>query len=633
MTALLLTVLAFFLAHAVYTAALNVRAQRRAEDYLDGGGDIPGWAFMFAGTGVVLAALGLFDHHLLLARFGLQYNHVTVGIVLAVLAGVLVQKRLWLAGRITGLRTLGELCGAYYGSHGLRTLLVLLLLLFTVPFAAQSLGRLGLLLETASDGALARASAIWGMAFFLFLAGVIGGWRATVHVLAAQSLLVLALIAMTGATGVVALDALAMLASDVPAQDGVPGDRIPGVLQASAGLGKEATAGGFWTTTAILSAGLALVGIVLSPGFAFLGMTTRTRSGFAFQQVWMSAGLGAGILLLGGPLIGAAVALAGPEAAAAGRPTYAGLAAALADFDVLLAVGFVLLLAAALQIAVSFFVQSGASVFVIELLGRYILPGLDAGGRQLAARVTVGVVYGLIALLAAYAPVFTEVLGSLALPLAAQLLPALVGLCWVRWISRSAVLAGLVFGIVLVLFTEPAGLILFEGLFVELPWGRWPWTIHSAAWGLAFNVAAVLLVAIFTRGGEERAHRDRLHDVFARHHRQDLGGPAARGAKWSLVLVWAFLAVGPGAIMGNWFFSEPVFSAGAARLAVPSLWVWQVLFWFLGVFLVWWLAYQARMSVIDGDAGHRIALEPEPDPFAPRTPHWMDLFLERFARR
>ena len=137
-------------------------------------------------------------------------------------------------------------------------------------------------------------------------------------------------------------------------------------------------------------------------------------------------------------------------------------------------------------------------------------------------------------------------------------------------------LVGLILGSLFVVFTEPPGLIFFNGLFAELPWGRWPLTIHSAAWGLAVNVAASLLVAIFTRRDAERERRDALHAIFRRDHRVDFGGRAARGAKWSLTLLWVFFALGPGAILGNTFFGHPIFTEANLSLGVPSLWVWQI---------------------------------------------------------
>ena len=377
----------------------------------------------------------------------------------------------------------------------------------------------------------------------------------------------------------------------------------------------------------------AFIGIVLSPAFTLLGMTTRPPAHYAFKQVWLTAGLATGVLLLAAPFIGAGVALAHSGPLREATVSYTGVLTALVDVDAMLAVGFVLMLAAALQIVVAFFAQSGASLFVIELLGRDLLPDLSPDGRRLTARVTLGVIYLTIALLAAYAPLLAEIGGGLALSLSVQLLPALIGLCWVRWISRSAVLAGLIFGILLVLFTEPLGLLVFESLFVDLPWGRWPLTIHSAGWGLAFNIAACLLASIFTARDAERGTRDRLHDVFLREHRQDLGGPAARGAKWSLILVWAFFALGPGAILGNRFFSDPMFSELTPALLLPSLWVWQILFWLLGVFIAWWLAYKAGMSVLNRPIVFRLQLEPERPSFEQGAPRWLEQFVRRVAPR
>lgn len=638
MTTLLLTVLGFFAAYAIYIATRVARQSRRAEDYLDGGGDVPGWAFLFAATGVVVAGLGLYDHYLLLARFGLQYSHVALGVVLAALAGVLVQKRLWLAARITGLRTLGELLGTYYGSTGLRTLVFLLLVLFTIPFVVMSLSRLGGLIEIATMAAVPRTVAIWGMAFFLFLGGVIGGWRAVIYIVAMQSLLLLTLIVTTAGMGAVALDWLAVVRGEAPVQRGMLAHAIPGVIQGHPGIGMAPPVGGLWTTTAILTTALALVGIVVSPAFAFLGITSR-GNGFAFQQVWLTAGLATGIVLVFTPLIGAGLALANPDAALRGEAGYAAVLARVADFDALFAVGMVLMVTAGLQIAVAFFAQAGASIFVIELLGRFILPQLDGRGRRLAGRISLAVIYLLTALLAAFAPLASEVFATLAPSLAVQLLPAIVGLCWVAWVSRGAVMAGLIIGIVLVVFTEPPGLILFSALFVELPWGRWPLTIHSAAWGLVFNVAAVLLACIFTRRGAERDHRERLHRVYRAEDGHDFGGRAARGAKWSLVLIWAFLAIGPGAILGNWFFTEPMFTGTGAAVGMPSLWIWQIFFWVVGVFIVWWLAYQARMSIVATTRPPALELEPQAD--GPevdgggrrRPPRWLAQFLERFAQR
>ena len=196
-----------------------------------------------------------------------------------------------------------------------------------------------------------------------------------------------------------------------------------------------------------------------------------------------------------------------------------------------------------------------------------------------------------------------------------------------RWISRGAVLAGIVLGSLMVIFTEPLGLILFEGLFVELPWGRWPLTIHSAGWGLTLNILIVFLSSVVTLKRPDRYQRDRFHNEMAAHPPTSMG---RQGLMWALAILWGFLAYGPGAVLGNFFFSDPIFTDLKAMLGVPSLWVWQSLFWLLGVVLVWWVAYSAGF-------GHTHVSERKPIrlglPDSTRTPDWIKSGLKRVVNR
>jgi hypothetical protein len=350
----------------------------------------------------------------------------------------------------------------------------------------------------------------------------------------------------------------------------------------------------------------------------------KSRAGFAFSEVWIVPGLATGALLLLGPIV------AGEMNAA---DNFTLLVARFAAYDQLVAACVTVMLLVMLLVAVAFFAASGASVATIELLDRYVVPDLTPRGERLAARVSLAIIYAAIVLLAAFLAALATVLSTLALPLSAQLFAAYLGLCWLRWMSRSAVLVGLAFGILFVVFTEPPGLIVFDGLFVQLPWGRWPLTIHSAAWGLAINVGASLLVAIFTRQDAEREHRNVLHGSFQRDHRIAFGGRAARSAKWSLTLLWVFLALGPGAILGNSFFAHPVFTEADIALGVPSLWVWQAFFWIIGVLLVWWLAYRSRLSTVEGAFRPHELRHLRQVPGTRRQLRWIALLVTRLTAR
>ena len=616
MTLPLVAALGLIAAYALYLAALTARA---GADLVDGGADLPGWAAMFAGAAVMVAGVGLADHLALVARFGLQAAHPAMGLVLAAMAGLIVQKRLWIAARTAGLASPGEALGRYYGSVTLRIVILTLAILFALPWSAHLLSGAAQAVEAATGGAVSRAPAVWVLAFFLFLPAVIGGWRATIFFLAMQAVLLAMLIPALTALAENTLATPGFLDTGIPVAKGILRDLIPGVIQNSAGIGKETAQGGIFTAVGIVSTALVFTGVALSPGMLYLAQTTAPGRSKGFGAVWLVAGLGGGLMLLLVPFLAARLP---------------GLPEALSAIEPLAALGFTLLLVTAGQLATGFFTTSGTLIVTRELILPFIVPALSPRGQRLAARIALALAFAALATLATFAPRFSAIFGGLALPFAVQLLPALIGLCFVRWISRAAVIAGLAFGLLLVTFTEPLGLILFEGLFLDLPWGRWPLTIHSAAWGLALNLAVVLLASIFTARGAERAHRDRLHDEFATRWALPQGRPNGRAAIWSLTLIWAFFAMGPGAILGNSFFSRPVFTEAEAALGLPSLWVWQILFWLVGIALVWWLAHRARLGQTSTDPLRRIDLpDPAQVPSPARAPDWIAAGLARVTQR
>ena len=64
---------------------------------------------------------------------------------------------------------------------------------------------------------------------------------------------------------------------------------------------------------------------------------------------------------------------------------------------------------------------------------------------------------------------------------------------------------------------------------------------------------------------------------------------------WIVTIVWIFFAIGPGSLLGNNFFGRPQ-SVESWSFGMPSLWVWQIIFWIIGVFIVWFLASKMEMS-------------------------------------
>lgn len=616
MTPLLLSVLILLALYAVYIATKSARMGGRPADFLDAGQTLPGWAAMFLLPGLALTGLGVERHLALVSHYGLQASHLAVGVVLLSMAALLVWNRMWYVTRVAALATPGEALGRFYDSITLRVVMLALAVLFALPYAANILSFAAELLDTATAGLLPRTAAVWLLAISLAIPAIIGGWRATIMTLAMQAVLVLLLLAGATVFAEITASTPGYPAVPIPVVAGVLWDRLPGVIQYSAGVGKEVPSVGIFTTVALSSSTVALLGIVFNPATLYVGQTMRSGPTLGISTVWLSGGLMAGLLVLGAPLLATRM-VDGPAA----------LATQFYAIEPLAAVGLLLLLLVGALLAVNFFVTGGTVIVTRELVIAYLLPKLSEKGQRFAARVALGFAFFIVASMASFLPLISAIFASLALPLAVQILPAIVGLTFVRWIGRGAIMAGMTFGMLIVFFTEPAGLILFEGLFVELPWGRWPLTIHSAAWGLAFNLLLVLLSSAATLRAPDRFQRDRLHDALFLATNLTVGG---RGLFWTLMLLWTFLAYGPGAVLGNSFFSDPIFSPVAANLGIPSLWVWQILFWLLGVVLVWWLAYRVGLGRVSGQAIKTIQLGEAP---SQRPPDWLAAGLARVTRR
>jgi len=66
---------------------------------------------------------------------------------------------------------------------------------------------------------------------------------------------------------------------------------------------------------------------------------------------------------------------------------------------------------------------------------------------------------------------------------------------------------------------------------------------------------------------------------------------------WIITIAWLFFGIGPGAVIGNDIFGSPN-DISTWTFGIPSIWAWHILFWVLGVGMMWFLAYKMEMSTI-----------------------------------
>lgn len=622
-----LACLALYLAFCVFWAAKSARRSRTAADLLVSGRDLTAWVFVMGVTGASFAGWHFVGMPGLFLRDGFPVGYAGFAAIMVPLTGVLFFKRQWMLGKRFGYVTSGEMFADYFQDNLVRIGAWLISLLFAVSFLGMALGAAGFLVDVATGGLVPRDIALLLVATVLLIYVTAGGIRAIAYVGTLQTLLIfvgtiiLGLLALDLTDGFRGLNrALAGVAASPSREWGTTagfggGDYNPmfavsGVAQWTAGQGEENPVGGLWTGVLVMTFMVGFMGVLASPAFSLWAFSARTPRPFAPQQLW-GAAVGVGILLLffvvaqgaGALLLGASreVAEAGlglstvlPELGDGehGRlvPT---MVALLAD-DAPWLFGLLAVCAIAMAKTGGGILMLGAGATTArDVYKTFVNPGATEIQQKRCVRVTVLVTTGLAVLVALFAREGTVVTGEVAIPLAAQLLPALMAVLWFPWLTRKGVNAGLVVGALAVVFTDSLGIRLSDGF---LPWGRWPWTIHAAAWGLAANLAVCVIGSAMSQSEAETAHREKFHEFLRAHGSLSGGKRRFVSFAWIVTLAWVFFGVGPGTVIGNYAFGEPGAGYDGWHLAMPSIWAWQIIWWGIGCLLIWFLAYKMELA-------------------------------------
>jgi SSS family solute:Na+ symporter len=613
--------------YCIFWGASCAKDAKSAPAYFLAGRRLSPWLFIMAATATSYGGWAFLGQAGLVFRDGFPYAHTALYAIAIPLTGLLFLKRQWMLSKRFGYLTPGEMLSDYFRSDAIRFLVLAIALVFAVPFVALQLGAAGFLVSAVTDGWISRDAAMWGLAVVLLIYVTAGGLAGIANVdtlqciLFAMAMVIVGLIALDLVGGFQALNkGLAQLAGAHIGAWGTThglggGDydayfAIPGVIQWSGGVGRELPIGSVWTGVMGLTYMMAMMGVQASPAFSQWAFAAESPRAFAPQQVWASA-LVIGFILVvfttlqgvGGQLLGgnpavtdAGLALKqaippldrGNEAALV--PAYINAIGAAAPWLVgLLAVGGL----AAMQSTAAAHMTAAGAVLSRDVFRRYLKPDVTARGQLLFSRISVLILVVLALLMATLAQEAVLALGSLALALAFQLWPSLLAATWLPWITRQGAVFGLVAGIVAVVLTESVGQVLTG---YSLPWGRWPWTIHSAAWGMFFNLLICIVASAMSQDRAERARRMRYHDFLRDHATLPATKQRIKPVAAAVVLLWLFFAPGPGAVIGNRFFGAPEAGYQGWDFGMPSVWAWEIIWWGLGVVMMWFLAYKMELS-------------------------------------
>ena len=518
------------------------------------------------------------------------------GIALA-LPGVFFFKRLWFVGQRFRLSSQPELFRMYYQSDFLVVVSTAVAVLIAVGFAGLQMRALSQMLAVLSRDAISPFAASWLLGLVLFGYVAIGGMRAVGFLGVVQSALVcaatsgFAVYALYEFGGFGNLNAgLANMAAN-PEMSGL--FSISGVIQFTAGLGRGETMGHIGTSVMNLSFAMALMGLQASPLAIKLVLSSRNANGIAAGQTWVTAGFFGGLIVFATAIIGAAGLLDA-------HFSITGMQSRLLQTSPWFAAWLFVGVMAGVQMLAGLAMLAAGEALVRNIYKPYFHSALSRLATVNLTRVVIAILVLATVLMASLTPVALSALGGVALPLSFQLWTPLLGMTWLGWITRPAAVSGVGFGIAGVLLTEPLGYQVLSFLGLELPWGRWPWTIHSAAWGMFFNIAAVLIISAITNRNafaeEAKDTRRLLQDALGVGARSR----ALRSTAWAAALAWLFLAIGPGLVFGNFAFGSLQGSNGRWFVRMPSIWAWSLLFWALGS----WVDLVLVLQDGDGQPGH-----------------------------
>ncbi len=618
---------ALYWAYCIFWGIKSAQTAKTASDYFLAGRRLSMWVFVLAATATSFSGWTFMGHPGLVYRDGFQYAYASFYAITIPFTGVMFLKRQWMLGKRFGYVTPGEMLSDYFQGDAIRILTVLVALLFSIPYLGVQLGASGFLFNVLTDDLISQNVGMWVLSMVVLIYVASGGLRAVAYVDTVQCILLGLGIVITG---MIALDMAGgwtslnegfgrLAASDVGKWGLTPDGHnayfaIPGVIQFTAGLGKETPVGGLWTGVMVLTYMFALMGIHSAPAFSMWAFGNKDPRPFAPQQVWASsfcigfilffftAFQGMGAHLLGAnPAVneaGLAIVNALPDSIAAKPdslvPYYFNQIADTMPWLVgLLAVCAL----AAMQSTGAAYMSTAGGMLTRDLYKRYLNPTASHATQKLFGRLGVAFIVLSALLVATFSRDALVLLGGLAVAFGFQMWPSLAAVCWFPWITRQGATLGLAAGLLGVIFTESFGASIADSVGIDLPWGRWPWTIHSAGWGILFNLGTCLIVSAMTQNDADRQHRETYHSFLREHASLPASKRGLIPIAWGITLAWMFFGVGPGAVIGNTAFGIPN-DVTTWVFGMPSIWVWQILFWILGVGMMWFLAYKMEMSTV-----------------------------------
>ena len=602
----LLGFVGLYWAYCLFWGFKGARAAKTSTDYFLAGRSIGIWVFVLAATATSFSGWTFVGHPGKIFTDGLPYAFASFYALTIPFTGVLFLRRQWVLGKAYNYITPGEMYSDYYGGNAIRLLTVLVAFLFSVPYLGVQLRASGSLFNVLTDGLIPVNVGMIALSTVVMIYVASGGLKSVAFVDCAQAILLALGITVLGGVVLYYLGGWSgftgglaeLVRLDVESGKNLTLDgystkvAIPGSIQmVSAGSN---SIGGGWTGIMCMTYMFALMGIQSSPAFSMWAFSNKTSRAFRWQQVVASAlvigvilftftifqGLGGQMLVYKGILVDVTDSNLVPKIIS------------LLSKSVPWLVGLLAVCAlAAMQSTGAAYMSTFSAMVTRDIYAKYISPDATDKSQKFTGRLFVVLVTVAALIVAANSSQAIVMLGGLAVAYGFQMYPSLIGLCYYKGFTRKGVVAGLVVGLIAVTLTDKT-----SGWF-GVPWGAYPFTIHSAGWGILFNLITTIVVSLLTRESDLRKKiKQQKHDLLQAVSGMNQERKKKIRSAWVLTLIWFLVGFGPFATIGNSLFSDPNLPQLWAPLSLPSLWVWQLLFLAYGVFVMWYLAFYMGLS-------------------------------------
>ena len=602
----LLAFVGLYWSYCIFWGIKGAITSKTSEDYFVAGRSIGTWVFVLAATATSFSGWTFVGHPGKILTDGLPYAFASFYALTIPFTGVLFLRRQWVLGRVYNYVTPGEMYSDYYGGNSMRALTVLVAFLFSVPYLGIQLRASGALFNVLTDGLISTNLGMILLSTVVVIYVASGGLKSVAYVDCAQAILLALGIIVLGVITIKWIGGWNLFTEGIGVlvkNDLISGNRLtlqgfssrvamPGSIQIVSS-GSNAV-GGVWTGMMCMTYMFALMGIQSSPAFSMWAYANKTSKPFRWQQVVASSivigiilftftiiqGMGADVLVLNGifetisdsTLVPKLINLMSESA-----PWLVGLLAVCA--------------LAAMQSTGSAYMSTFSAMITRDIYKNYIDEEVNEDRQKFIGRLFVVVVAVAALVVAIVSTDALVMLGGLAVAYGFQMYPALFGNLYCKWISKTGVTMGLIAGLLAVTLTDKMSSIF------PLPWGAYPLTIHSAGWGIFFNIIFTGFGSYFFPDSDQKnLDKEKRHAFLS----EVAGVPESKKKlvplAYCLVIFWFLFGFGPFAMIGNTLFSNPNVPATWAPFNLPSIWIWQLVFLFFGIFVMWFLAFYMGFS-------------------------------------